>query len=162
MEEVTPISLFEGFEFGGWRATYIGKGKFICIYKLTSDKGFLLDASGDADVKFMPPLLGWRLTRIEWSSDDATSKDIQIKHHPEGLPTLTYPPRIFRTVGNILTDFITFFEENEADYGLGDELEFVVDGTAGKKLWAIVTIQMLRGKLPTETPREPEEVESSA
>lgn len=117
---------------------------------MTSDKAFDLDET----VHFMPPLLGWRLTRIEWSSDDATAKTIKVYHNIQGLPDLTYPPIIFGTTGNTETEFITIFEENEADFEMGDDLEFEVDGTTNKKLWVVIYIQMLRGKIQTETPRE--------
>ena len=118
---------------------------------MTEDRAFNLDAT----VKFAPPLLGWSLRNIEWSSDDATAKTIKIYHHPQGLPHLTYPPIIFGTTANTETEFITIFEENEADYGQGDELEIEVDGTTDKKLWVVVVIQMNRvQKIPTETPIE--------
>lgn len=121
--------------FGNWIAKNLGKGVYALEYRLTDDKCLVLDADENIIINFK----GWRICRIDFASNDATSKDLTVYVVPNATD-LKYPPRIINEAGNIETDMVFRFEE-EYTYGLGDAIRIYCDGTASKKLYVRITIQ---------------------
>lgn len=99
----------------------------------------------DVDEPINIPFLTWRLEKVEFSSDDATEKAV-IVYHERSDVDLKNPPKVINETANTDTDIVKEFAFKGYNYGIKDNLRLNVDGTADKKIYALITIQVLRGK----------------
>lgn len=122
----------------GWRSKWLEKNHFR-FYRTDPD---YVTLSGAADVIKLTIGKAFRLTRIEWSFDDTTAKDMTVHvEHPE-MNQLSYPAKIINLNDDVNTNgYRTFGDKYE--YEDGATIVFTVTGTSSKKFSPTVYIQVL-------------------
>lgn len=125
----------------GWTIRWIGKN----LYRLYLESPDKVTLSGSADVKRLTISKGFRLIRIEWSFNDATSKDFKIEVEHPHMNQLDNPTMILNLTGDVNKNgYKTYGEKYE--YEGGATLVFTVTGTLTKTFSPTAYIQVLEGK----------------
>ena len=123
-----------------FRLVYIGEKTYILFYKATADYQISLTGASvnyDAEIPF-----GFRIEYIIICADDATAKDIDIYVTPMLASQLTYPPRVFSSAGDVLTDQIVELGR-PYKYPIASVIRFTLNGTATKKIFVLACLQRL-------------------